>query len=349
MPFRMDACRPGVGILGMLFAHAVLAATPTSSTGQFLGGAKTAYPDWFKSSFLDFAEDVEEAASAGKRLVIFFHQDDCPYCNALVTRNLSQKQIEAKLRASFDIVALNLRGDREVVTVDGQSYTEKDFGRALNVQFTPMLLFLDEAGQPVLRLNGYLPPAEFEAALDYVAGRMEREVGYQDYLATHRHAGATGSLNDSGFFAKPPHDLREVRSEGKPLAVFFEQRQCPNCDSLHAGALADPGTRELIGSFHAVQLDMWSQDSLVTPSGENTTARKWASELNVTYAPTIILFSAEGEEIIRSEAWLRSFHTQSVFDYVASDAYRNEPDFQRFLTERANRIRATGTDVDIWR
>ena len=61
-----------------------------------------------------------------------------------------------------------------------------------------------------------------------------------------------------------------------------------------------------------------------------------------------LLFSADGEEIIRSEAFLKRFHTQSVLDYAASGAYEREPDFQRYLSERADRIRAQGRDVNIW-
>ena len=34
--------------------------------GQFLGAQSTHYPDWFLSSFLELAEDVDQAAAAGK-------------------------------------------------------------------------------------------------------------------------------------------------------------------------------------------------------------------------------------------------------------------------------------------
>jgi hypothetical protein len=53
--------------------------------------------------------------------------------------------------------------------------------------------------------------------------------------------------------------------------------------------------------------------------------------------------------VIRSEAYFKRFHTQSLFDYVASGIYREEPDFQRYLTDRADAIRAEGQDVDIWK
>jgi hypothetical protein len=62
-----------------------------------------------------------------------------------------------------------------------------------------------------------------------------------------------------------------------------------------------------------------------------------------------VLFSSDGREVIRSEAYFKRFHTHSLFDYVASGIYREEPDFQRYLTDRADAIRAEGRDVDIWK
>jgi hypothetical protein len=37
-------------------------------------------PAWFKQSFLDIREDVQEAASNDKRVLLYFYQDGCPYC-----------------------------------------------------------------------------------------------------------------------------------------------------------------------------------------------------------------------------------------------------------------------------
>ena len=318
-------------------------------TGDLHGRIHTEYPAWFKDSFLEFADDVEEAAAEDRRVVIFFHQDGCPYCNALVERNLSQKHIEEKMRRNFDVIALNLRGDREVVSIEGKSYTEKSFASALNVQFTPTLLFLDESGKVALRLNGYVPPEQFDIALDYASQKAEIDLSYRDYLASRLEPANSGAMHEQSFFQARPHDLSAAASAGRPVAVFFEQRQCPNCDALHREILADTETISLMEGLHAVQLDMWADEPVVTPDGESASARAWASQLDVRYAPTIVLFSPDGREIIRSEAYLKRFHTQSLLDFVASGAYRNEPDFQRFLTDRANALRAQGRDVDIWK
>jgi hypothetical protein len=74
----------------------------------------------------------------------------------------------------------------------------------------------------------------------------------------------------------------------------------------------------------------WSTTPVTTPDGALVTARVCADQLNVGYVPTAVSFD-HGKEVIRMEAMLKAFHVQSVIDYVASGAYRDEPSFQRFV------------------
>jgi len=337
-------------LLAALMQPAVAAETVKDRRGSFSGARETVYPDWFKNGFLELADDVREAAQNDKRVMVFFHQAGCPYCNRLVEENLARKSILAKVRTQFDVIAIDIWGDRDVLSVAGKPYTEKAFAAALKVQYTPTLLFFDERGKIVLRLNGYQPPRNFSVALDYVAGHHESTASYRDYLAANLPPSASGTLNPEPFFSTPPYILtRDPASTTRPLAVFFESRQCPGCDTLHRRVLRDPMTRDLIKRFESVQLDMWTDTPLVTPDRRRTTARAWAAELNIVYAPTIVYFDRGGREVMRSDSFLKIFHTQSVMDYVLSGAYRSEPNFQRYISARADRLRAAGIDVDIWR
>lgn len=332
-------------------AAVLLAATAQASEtkGRFYGAKQTEYPEWFKQSFLNIKEDVAEAAGSSKRVVLLFTQDGCPYCNALVERNLAQKDIQDAVRKHLDVILINMWGDKEITDVDGKTYTEKTFAAAKKVQFTPTLLFLDEQGETILRLNGYLPPNRFKVALDYVTQKKEKEMGYREHLAAQQPRAIRGELHAQAFFAKPPFDLRPAAgAKGKPIAVFFEQRDCPDCDTLHEKVLSDEETRRLVEKFYAVQLDMWSDTALTTPDGRKTTARDWARALDVKYAPTIVVFNEQGREIIRSEAMFKVFHTQGIFNYVLSGGYREQPSFQRWLSTRAEQLREQGKDVDIW-
>ncbi|MDA8260485.1 MAG: thioredoxin fold domain-containing protein [Betaproteobacteria bacterium] len=338
-----------LALLSVFSLHAAEPAAP-AKMGTYYGAKATVYPVWFKDSFLHLKEDIDEARKNGKRVILMFTQDGCPYCSALVERNLSQREIEATMRKNFDVIAVNLWGDKELVGLDGRTYTEKSYSAAQKIQFTPSLLFFDESGKILLRLNGYVPPARLQAALDWVGGRNENKVAFRDFVAAREvPKQASGEMIRQDFFLKNATDLRRHGKGAKPLAVFFEQKDCPDCEVLHRRVLADPETRAVIAKFDNVQFDMWSRNQITTPDGKRMPVRDWVRQLGVNYAPGIVLFDADGKELIRWESSFRVFHTLGMFDYVESKAYRKEPSFQRFLSAKAEHIRDAGRDVNIWR
>jgi thioredoxin-related protein len=327
-----------------------LAKLQEKPMGEFLGAMPTEYPEWFKDSFLEFADDIEEATAEGKRLAILFHQDGCPYCNILVERNLAQQDIETLMKEKFDIISINMWGARELISVGGKAYTERDFSAALKVQYTPTMLFFNEKGKLALRLNGYLKPAEFKRALNYVAEKQETKISYANYVAANRVESASAELNKQSFFDQSSLDFTMPASGyEKPLAVFFEQTNCPNCDNLHQEVIKGVDTNKTIRQFRNAQLDMWSDTKVVTPEGKSINAKEWAKQLKINYAPSIVLFDKQGKEIIRIEAMFKAFHTESVFDYVLSEAYKTESSFQTYISHRADAIRETGVTVDLWK
>jgi len=324
----------------------------TSNEGAFFGAKETEYPAWFKDSFLHLGEDIKEATDAHKRLVLFFYQNGCPYCNALVERNFSQKNIKEKAQKNFDIITINMWGDRPVTYVDGKEFTEKNLAEILKVQFTPTVLFFNEEGKVILRINGYHSPQRFNVDLDYVAKHLENKTGYQDYVKANLPVEkANKNLNKQKFFLKGSLDVSPLarRNNTRPFAVFFEQKDCPDCDRLHKQVLPDKDIQRIIKNFDVYQLDMWSRTPVVTTNGKKMTAKEWAKELDIQFAPSIVLFNPKGEEIIRSEAFFKVFHTQGIFNYVLSEGYKKEPSFQRYLSNYAEHIREQGKDVNIWR
>ncbi len=304
-------------------------------------------PRWFATTFLDFREDIEDAARAGKRLFVYFGQDGCPYCTKLMATNFSQRPIVDKTRQHFVPVALNIWGDRDVKWIDGKTMSEKALARALDVQFTPTILIFDEAGNVVVRLNGYYPPNRFAAVLDYAAGKLERSQTLADYLRTAVKEPASPTLHDEPFFIRPPHDMRR-RSGGKPLAVIFETVDCAPCDELHREAFRRDAVRAQLVRFDVARFSLAAMTPLTTPDGRASTAHAWARELDVTYTPTVVFFDESGAEVFRISAYLRPFHFASSFAYVADGGYRREPSFQRYLQARADEMRARGERVELW-
>ena len=303
-------------------------------------------PEWFKTSFLDLYEDIDEAAEQGKRLMLYFYQDGCPYCKKLLQDNFGQKAIAEKTQQYFDVVAINIWGDREV-TVGDKVVTEKQFAEALRVQYTPTLIFFNKDRKAVFRANGYYPPQKFDALLDYVGKKQETRFSYQQYMQKVNPQPASGKLHTQHTSVKTPDNLQAALQNGKPLLVMFEQKQCATCDELHLDILQRDVSRELLKKLNVVVLDMWSEDRIVKPDGQSTRIIDWAKQLDIKYAPSLVFFDAEGAEVFRSDAYLKAFHTQSVMDYVISGAYKTQPNFQRYIDSRADALREQGIEVDL--
>lgn len=306
-------------------------------------------PRWFSESFLDFRQDIQDAARQNKRLLIYFGQDGCPYCMKLMKVNFSQPDIVSKTRQNFVPVALNLWGDREVIWIDGRHMSEKELGVALKVQYTPTLLFFDEKGASVLRLNGYSPPEKFRLALDYVSRHREKQQSFTDFLAATTTINTGTRLTSESFFTAGSVDMPRLRkSSPKPVVVVFEQTACRECDEMHREAFQRTEIRQLLGRFTVVQADIIGTRKIVAENGKRLSERDWARKLSVVYAPSLVFFDQDGKEVFRAEGYLRPFHVASALDYVASGAYRDMLSFQRYIQKRADNLRAAGKPVDIW-
>jgi thioredoxin-related protein len=303
---------------------------------------------WFKESFLDIREDIAEAKKANRRLMLYFYQDGCPYCTKLIRDNFGQKAIADKTRKHFDVIALNLWGDREVTDLSGRAMPEKEFAKAMKVQFTPTLVMFDEKGEVALRLNGYLQPHRFEAALDYAGQRLEKKQNFADYLAKHAREPASATLNEAPWLLPAPLKLADTQKRnGKPMIVLFEQKECAACDEMHRDVFPRTEVSALLGQFDVARIDMASREPVQTPGGKTLPGRDWARSMGVFYTPSFVLFDAKGKEVFRVEGYLRPFHLGSSLDYVASGAYRQQPEFQRFIEARAAARRAKGERVEL--
>ncbi len=99
-------------------------------------------------TFLDFRDDVADAAKDGRRLIVYFGQDGCPYCKKLMVTELLAAPRSSTRRASTSSRSRSTSGaTRETTWLDG-AHDEREGARAaLDVQFTPTLLFFDEQGR----------------------------------------------------------------------------------------------------------------------------------------------------------------------------------------------------------
>lgn len=147
---------------------------------------------WFLESFLDLAEDLEDAHKAGKRFVVMWELKGCPYCKETHFVNFAKAEISDYIKANFEVLQLNIIGSRIVTDFDGVKLSEKDMAAKYGVRFTPTFQFFGERAAPlkneapqkreVARAPGYLRPEDFLAMFRYVRQKAYRDKSFRDFV-----------------------------------------------------------------------------------------------------------------------------------------------------------------------
>jgi len=296
-------------------------------------------PEWFSLSFLDLNDSLNDALKDGKKgIIVYFGRKDCAYCKSLLEVNWGDPAIVKFTQKHFNVIAIDVRGDRKVTDFGGTTWSEKDFSALKRTNFTPSLLFYNANGQLALKLPGYRPKYQFRAALEYVADAHYKTEPFRQYLNRAQSALSFGSeeLNDHDSFLPPPYNLdrrftNSKNNNTKPLAVFFEHPRCHACDVLHGDTLSSNEVTQQLLKLDVVQLNSMNDTPVITPAGRRTTSKEWADDLNITFAPSLIFFDESGKEILRVESVIRLYRLNNVLRYVIGKKYNDYPTFQAWL------------------
>lgn len=147
---------------------------------------------WFLESFLELADDLDEAQKAGKRFVVMWELKGCPYCKETHFVNFARDDISSFIKSNFVVLQLNIIGSRKVKDFDGQELSEKELAAKYGVRFTPTFQFFDEnpaalrnrepQKREVARAPGYLRPDDFLAMFRFVREKAYRDKSFRDYV-----------------------------------------------------------------------------------------------------------------------------------------------------------------------
>jgi thioredoxin-related protein len=106
--------------------------------------------------------------------------------------NFAQPAITEYVKTHFNVIQLNMWGDREVTDFDGEVLSEKKLAQKARVVFTPTIQFFpatlaEATGKPgaaveVFRMPGYFKPFHFVSMFEYVYTKGYADTPFQRWL-----------------------------------------------------------------------------------------------------------------------------------------------------------------------
>ncbi|MCP4876016.1 MAG: thioredoxin fold domain-containing protein [Gammaproteobacteria bacterium] len=329
-------------LIALLSASLPAIGNAAETRGKITGGVLHGVPEWFKESFLDIADDVDDASDADKHVLLFFELNGCPYCDRMLEESFESEPLGSYIQANFDAIAINIQGDREIAFNEEISVTEKELGEILKVHSTPALIFLNADNKTITRVNGYRAPERFRQILEFVATRSYQTTSLANYLQARLDKNVY-QLRANPLFSQ----ISDLSSIDGPLMVIFEDGSCYDCNEFHDGILADDRVRKEIEPFTIVRLDTGSNTTIIDVHGNQTTAAKLAREHEMIYRPGVLAFD-EGNLLRRHDSLIFPHHFKESMRYIAG-GYYEQTDYHSYSLRRTEELLANGIDIDLGR
>ncbi len=106
-------------------------------------------------------------------LVVFFEQPTCHACDILHAGPLADRKIIKQLQ-SMETIQLDINADTPVLTPEGKRLTARQWAEELGIYYSPTILFFDEKGKEVIRIDSVVRFYRLHTVLHYVLTK-----GYQ--------------------------------------------------------------------------------------------------------------------------------------------------------------------------
>ena len=161
--------------------------------------------DWYHQSFLELADDLQEALDDDKILMIKFDRKGCIYCEKVALEVLSEPAINAYVREHFVVVQLDIYGGREVTDLDGDTRAENEMSRKWGVIFTPTIYFL---GAPV---EGGTIPEQASAVMPGAFGKLTF-LGFLEWIVAK---GYEGDEPFQKYFGRRMPEIRKIIEDAR--------------------------------------------------------------------------------------------------------------------------------------
>lgn len=154
----------GCGLLGLLLSSLSLAEAPAGY------------------DFLPYDQGIQLAQSTNKKAFIYFGRPGCGFCQMANKQVFSRDEIRKAYSAHYVLIYVNSESGKRLRLPNGERITEMQLGERMNTRGTPVFIFVEPDGKPILKRFG-VQSLETMRLLDrYVhEGHYQKQIRFDDF------------------------------------------------------------------------------------------------------------------------------------------------------------------------
>lgn len=163
--------------LRALFQTVVTLASLFAYSHNLLADPPAGYP------FLPFEEAVHKAQRENKKIFLYYGRLGCGFCDKTNKESFSDPKLKSIYTAHYVLTYVDAESGHRITLPSGERMTEMEFGARLKALVTPVFIFLESDGTPIVRIPGFQTTADFIRYDQYVQQGHYKTESLTDFLA----------------------------------------------------------------------------------------------------------------------------------------------------------------------
>ena len=135
-------------------------------------------PDGYE--FLRYDQGLKNAKTSNKRIFLYFGREGCGFCDVTNKRAFSVAAVRERYQNNYELVYVDSESGRRLTLPSGERITERDLAPRYKAFVTPVFVFLEPDGAPILKRVGIQTAEQLLAYDEFVSHCLGRVVRHID-------------------------------------------------------------------------------------------------------------------------------------------------------------------------
>lgn len=131
-------------------------------------------------SWSSMEEAQDKSAADGKALFVFVEAEWCGICKRMIQNVFPNQEVKEDLASNYHSVKIDLDSKNDI-RFNGESMTEREFARKMDVSGTPTTIFFSSDGEELGRQVGFIGTDELNRLLAYIISDQFPDVPLKEF------------------------------------------------------------------------------------------------------------------------------------------------------------------------
>lgn len=136
--------------------------------------------------FLQYDVALKSAQQQNKKIFVYYGRYGCGFCDKTNKKSFSDPALKKLYTAHYILAYVDAESGKRMVLPNGERITEMELGARLKAKVTPVFIYMDAEGKPLLKVPGFQTVQDFIKYDQYIHDGHYKNQALDQFLSQTR-------------------------------------------------------------------------------------------------------------------------------------------------------------------